>query len=131
MKNILLILFCFFNITLFGQDTNQICIPNNIAREILKDLNELDKLKELQKLNAEEINKLENKINTQDTIILKLEEKDKNSEIIINKTEEKNDLLEEDNKNLRKENKKLKIKNTVIEIFTGIVITTVVVLQFL
>ena len=131
MKNILLILFCFFNITLFGQDTNQICIPNNIAREILKDLNELDKLKELQKLNVEEINKLENKINTQDTIILKLEEKDKNSEIIINKTEEKNDLLEEDNKNLRKENKNLKIKNTVIEIFTGIVITTVVVLQFL
>lgn len=131
MKNILLILFCFFNITLFGQDTSQICIPSNIVREILRDLNELDKLKELQKLNLEEINKLEKKINTQDTIILKLEEKDKNSEIIINKTEEKNDLLEEDNKNLRKENKNLKIKNTVIEIFTGIVITTVVVLQFL
>ena len=50
MRTILFILFTFLTITLLGQNTIQkdttiTCIPNNVARQILKDLNELDKLK--------------------------------------------------------------------------------------
>jgi len=136
MKGILIILFCFFTGNVFTQDTSKtiikvddICIPNNIAKEILKDLNDLDRLKEIEKLNNEEIQTLEEKIKKQELIILALEEKNKNSELIISKTEEKVTLIDEDNKELRKQNKKLRIKNTVIEIFTGVAIGTMIILQ--
>jgi hypothetical protein len=131
LKNILLTFITVLTFSVFSQDSTQICIPNKIAVKILKDLNELDRLIELDSLNKEEVGKLEDKIENQNFIILNLEEKDKNNEAIINAVEEKNDLLEEDNKNLRKDIKKEKLKNTILKITTGAAVGIIIILQLL
>lgn len=131
LKNILLTFITLLTFSVFAQDSTQICIPNEVAIKILKDLNELDRLIELDSLNKEEVRKLEDKIKNQNFIILTLEEKDKNNQTIITAVEEKNDLLEEDNKNLRKQIKKEKIKSTILKITTGAAIGAIIILQLL
>lgn len=134
MKNILLfifITFCFFG---FGQktentDTTIICFPTEIGRQIMKDLNELDKLRKTSILDKKEIEDFEKKAKKQDSIISKLEEKDRNNEILVKSTEEKYKLVEEDNKDLRKEIKNIKIKNNIIEIVSGVIFATITYIQ--
>jgi hypothetical protein len=112
-------------------DTNEICFPSNVGKQILTDLNTLDKLKEEKKLTDNEIKTLEEKVVAQDSVISKLEQKDVNNKIIIESVKEKVTLVEEDNKNLRDENKKIKTKNTIIEIFSGALLTTVTLIGIL
>jgi hypothetical protein len=97
-------------------DTNNICIPSNVAKEILQELNKLDRLKEEKLLSDKEIVELEKKIKSQNLNIKDLEEKDLNNKILISANKEKYILIEEDNKNLRNEIKNVKTKNTIIEI---------------
>lgn len=131
MKTILLILFMIFGFKLYSQlDTNQIYIPTRVAREILLDLNLLDKLKKEQILTEKQIKELENKCKTQDSIIVSLEQKDLNNNILIETHKEKVNLLNEDNKQLREDIKKTKLKTTIVEVFTGVVLTTLTYLQF-
>jgi len=133
MKNLILFIFLTLSFLTFGQkeikDTSVICFPSEIGREVLKDLNELDKLKKLSILDKKEIDELVKKTNKQDTVIKDLEEKDRNSEVLIKSTEEKYKLIEEDNKDLRDQLKKIKIKNNIIEIVSGFVFATITYIQ--
>ena len=97
MKNLLFILFLLFAGYGFTQniektDTNEICIPVPVARQILLDLNELDRLTNEKKLTESEINELESKIKLQNGVIVFLEEKDSIGGVVLKKTEEKSNL---------------------------------------
>jgi|688.fasta_scaffold391805_2 hypothetical protein len=134
MKNILVILFMSVFTFGFSQkeisiDTNNICIPSNVAKEILQELNKLDRLKEEKLLSDKEIVELEKKIKSQNLNIKDLEEKDLNNKILISANKEKYILIEEDNKNLRNEIKNVKTKNTIIEIVSGLFFATITYIQ--
>jgi len=133
MKNIIFFIFLTFSSFVFTQktnvDTSIICFPTEIGKEVLKDLNELDKLRKTNILDKKEIEEFEKKVKDQDSIISKLEEKDRNNEILVKSTEEKYKLLEEDNNDLRKEIKNIKIKNNIIEIVSGVIFATITYIQ--
>ena len=128
MKKIILITFLLFSFVGFGQtkpqkeDTTTICFPVNVGKQILLDLNELDRLKKQSTLDEKQIQELENKITKEEGVIKFLEEKDSTSQVIIKDTEEKVKLLEDDNKDLRIDIKRTKTKNTIIEIVSGAVV---------
>jgi hypothetical protein len=105
-------------------DTSELCIPYGVAQKMLLDLNEYDKLKELSKLDKEEIKQLNNKIYFLDKTINTWKEKDSLSTQIVSKTEEKFKIISDQNDDLRKEIKKLKVKNTMTQIISGVLLTT-------
>lgn len=128
-KIILLLIFTSFVFIGFSQktktiDTSELCIPYGVAQKMLLDLNEYDKLKELSKLDKEEIKQLNNKIYFLDKTINTWKEKDSLSTQIVNKTEEKFKIISDQNDDLRKEIKKLKVKNTMTQIISGVLLTT-------
>jgi hypothetical protein len=128
MKKIILLTFFMVSFIGFNQtkpqkeDTTTICFPVNVGKQILLDLNELDKLKKQSILDQKEIKELETKVIKEEDVVKFLEQKDKNSEIIIKDTEEKVTLLDTENKELRKDIKKIKTKNTIIEIVSGSIV---------
>ena len=134
MKNILFLLFVLFSFISISQkeiknDTNEICFPSKVGKQILLDLNELDKLKETEKLTKKEIYELEKKVVKQDSIISKLEQKDVNNLLIVKSVEENYKLVEEDNKDLRGKIKSIGIKNNIIEIVTGVIMSSIIYIQ--
>lgn len=106
-------------------DTSEMCIPYSVAQNMLLDLNDYDRLKELSKLDKEEIKLLNNKIVYFEKSINAWEQKDSLSKEITTKTEEKFKIVSDQNEELIKEVKKLKVKNTVIEIIGGALLTTI------
>ncbi len=134
MKNILFLLFILFSFISISQkeiknDTNEICFPSKVGKQILIDLNELDKLRTTDKLTKTEIVELEKKVVKQDSMISKLEQKDVNNLLIVKSVEEKFKLVEEDNKDLRGRIKTLGIKNNIIEIVTGVIMSSIIYIQ--
>ena len=134
MKNVLLIVFLViyfvgFSQTKITEDTNFVCLPKNIAKKVLSDLNELDRVKKQLFLFEKETYQLELKINKQDSTIMDLTKKDENNKIIISSVEEKYKLVEEDNKDLRKEIKRLNTRNTIVEIVSGAILTAITFIQ--
>ncbi len=134
MKNLILIICLMIGFVSYSQkqnpvDTNEICMPSDVAKKILLDLNLLDKLKKDQMLCETQILELENKCEIQSDIISILEEKDKNNQVIIEAHKEKFNLVEEDNKELRKDIKKIKTRATIVEVFSGAVLTTITLFQ--
>lgn len=134
MKNVLLIVFLVISFVGFSQtkiteDTNFVCLPKNIAKKVLSDLNELDRVKKQLFLFDKETYQLELKINKQDSTIMDLTKKDENNKIIISSVEEKYKLVEEDNKDLRKEIKRLNTRNTIVEIVSGAILTAITFIQ--
>lgn len=129
MKRLITFLILFNTLTIFGQtgvkDSNQICLPYTIGRQILLDLNELDRLREESKLTKLEIIELEKKSIKQDGIINVLEEKDSNSIQIIKMTEDKFKIVNEENEKLRGDIRKLKTKTTIIEIVGTAILTSI------
>jgi len=129
MKKILIILFLFLTNITFSQecckkeDTTNMCFPVEVGKQILIDLNELDRLKEEKKLYDSEIELLNSKIDKQDTIIKLKDEKFVNCEKIVSEVENKVIVLSEENNELKKDVKKLKRKNTIIEIVSGSLVT--------
>jgi hypothetical protein len=128
-KIILLLIFTSFVFIGLSQktktiDTSELCIPYGVAQKMLLDLNEYDKLKELSKLDKEEIKQLNNKIYFLDKTINTWKEKDSLSTQIVSKTEEKFKIISDQNDDLRKEIKKLKVKNTMTQIISGVLLTT-------
>ena len=123
MKNIIFFIFLTFSSFVFTQktnvDTSIICFPTEIGKEVLKDLNELDKLRKTNILDKKEIEEFEKKV----------KDKDRNNEILVKSTEEKYKLVEEDNNDLRKEIKNIKIKNNIIEIVSGVIFATITYIQ--
>jgi hypothetical protein len=128
MKKIILIVFLMFSFVGLNQtkpqkeDTTKICFPVNVGKQILLDLNDLDRLKKQSDLDKKEIKQLENKVVKEEGVIKFLEQKDSTNQVIIKDTEEKVILLDDDNKNLRKDIKKIKTKNTIIEIVSGAIV---------
>lgn len=129
-------LLLFFTISFYSfsqkdikNDTNQICFPTSVGRQIVSDLNELDKLRDLKKLTDNEISDLEKKIVKQDSIISKLEQKDINNQLIVAGVEEKYKLVEEDNKDLRNKLKWAGIKTNIVEIVSGFLMATFVYIE--
>lgn len=104
------------------EDTSEMCMPYSVAQKILLDLNDYDRVKQVNVLNEKEIKELYTKILFQDKIIMTWEEKDSVSNVIIAKTEEKVEIYKEENKTLAKENKRLKTKNTLFTIISGAII---------
>jgi len=129
MKRFITFIILFNIFTVFGQtniiDSNQICLPYTIGRQILLDLNELDRLKEESKLTRIEIIELEKKSIKQDGIITMLEEKDSNNVEIIRMTEEKFKIVNDENQKLRDDVRKLKTKTTIIEIVGAAILTSI------
>ncbi len=136
MKNFLLIIMFLVSFVGFSQtnnkpqviktDTTKICFPVEVGRQILIDLNECDKNKELLKLSNLQIGELENKVVQKDNIIQSLEQKDSLNSVIVIKTEEKFNIVNDENVKLRKEIKTIKTKRTIIEgvlgLFSGVLV---------
>jgi hypothetical protein len=136
MKILISITFILFSFFVFSQketniDTNEICIPSVVVKKILLDLNELDRLKDNEKLTKKEISELETKVVKQDSIISKLEQKDDTNQVIIRSWTEKYNLVEEDNKDLRGKLKWIEIKNNIIEIVSGALMASIVYIELL
>lgn len=112
-------------------DTSEMCIPYGVAQKMLLDLNDYDRLKELSKLDKEEIKQLNNKIVYLEKSINTWEQKDSLSKEIVSKTEEKFKIISDQNDELRKEVKKLKVKNTFISIISGAVLSTLTVFSIM
>ena len=117
MKNIVTLIFLLFSFTTIAQkemqiDTNLICFPNSIGKQILNDLNDLDRLKSIEIKTTKEISELEKKIIFQEKSISTLEETNSHSLRIIGLTEEKVNLLDQENKQLMVDIGKIKTKNT-------------------
>jgi|688.fasta_scaffold203651_5 hypothetical protein len=134
MKKIILLTILLSSFNSFSQktttpDTSKICFPTEVGKQIMLDLNELDRLKENEKLTEKEINELGTKIVKQDSVISKLEQKDVNNQLIVKGVEEKYKLVEEDNKNLRKELKWIGVKNNIIEIVSGALMASIVYIE--
>lgn len=135
MKKIILLFFIFNFLTVFGQkspetDSSEICFPYHVGQQILLDLNDYDKVKDLLKLSENEIDTLNLIINKKDGIIKFMEQKDTTYQKIIGFKDEKFNLVNEENKNLRSDIHKLKTKNTIIEIVAGFFIMSITYLQF-
>lgn len=134
MKTFLILILFLIPLTVFSQkeiknDTSEICFPTEVGRQIVSDLNELDKLRDLKKLTDKEIIDLEKKIIKQDSIISKLEQKDIKNQLIVAGVEEKFKLVEQDNKDLRGKLKWAGIKTNIIEIVSGALMASFVYIQ--
>lgn len=130
MKKLLTILFSIFvamNVlaqtnTTNNKDTSKMCIPYSVAKQILIDLNDYDRLKELSKLDKEEIIELNKKIYFLEKTNSSLVEKDSLNLLIIQSKDEKYSIIDNEIKDLKKENKRLKIKNGLFNIISGLII---------
>ena len=134
MKKIILLTILLSSFNTFSQktitpDTSKICFPTEVGKQIMLDLNELDRLKENEKLTEKEINELGTKIVKQDSVISKLEQKDVNNQLIVKGVEEKYKLVEEDNKNLRKDLKWSGIKTNIVEIVSGVIMSSIIYIE--
>jgi hypothetical protein len=133
MKNIFLLLFSIFvaNVSFTQQkpktEPTEMSIPYDVAQKMLLDLNDYDRLKELSKLDKEEIKQLNNKILYLEKTIITWEQKDTLNKEIISNVEQKFKIVNDQNDELRKEVKKLKTKNTITQIISGALITTLTV----
>ncbi len=107
-------------------DTTKLCFPVEVGRQILLDLNECDKNKELLKLTEKEVVELNNKITQKDNVITSLNQKDSLSSVIITKTEEKFKIVNDDNEKLRKDMKKMRTKHIIVESITGFISATLI-----
>lgn len=103
--------------------TEEICMPPDVAKKVMMDLNKLDSTTAILELEKSENSELRKKIVLQSNIILALEQKNEMSQQIINKTNEKFDIVDNINKELTTDIKKLKRKNTIIEIVSGVLIS--------
>jgi len=128
MKKIFIIVFSFLFINFFysqksNNDKTEICLPYEVAKKILIDLNDYDNIKQLSILDKKEISELNKKIFFLEKTNNLLHIKDSiNNEILI-QTERKIEIKDSEIKNLNKENKKLKIKNSLYNIISFAIIT--------
>lgn len=119
----------------FGQkpttkDSSEVCFPYNVGQQILLDLNDYDRLKNILKLTENEVDTLELKVKKQEGVINFLESNTVMYKDIITQKDEKFKVVDEENKNLRNDIHNLKTKNTIIEIVAGFLIASITYVQF-
>jgi|TARA_R110000868_G_scaffold11055_4_gene54282 hypothetical protein len=96
-----------------------------VGRQVLLDLNEFDRTKELLNSSKNEIIELEKKVLKQGNEIKSLELIDSTSQILIIKSDEKFKIVEKENKKLNDDMGKLKTKNTIIEVISGALVVAI------
>jgi hypothetical protein len=106
------------------QDTSEICIPYGVAQKMLLDLNDYDRLKEINKLNEKQIIQLNDKVFYMEKSILSWQKLDSTNKILVSNTEQKFKIMSDENERLRKEFKKHKVKSTFIQVVGGSIILT-------
>lgn len=125
-KNILLIIFTFLCLGFLSQknnsDTSQMCIPYPVAKQILLDLNNYDKLQEVVKTYKEEIYELNKKTQVLQKENDSWEKEDSLNREIITEKNKAIEIIKEENKDLRDENKRIKTKNTLYNIISAVII---------
>ena len=135
MKRLFLMLLLVLPVMAFSQkvnvDTNVICVPYKVAKQMALDLNRLDSLTAIHKLTVKELSETQKKVEVQGSIISTMELKEKNYELQIEKEKEKFGIVETQNEDLRKQVKKLKTRNTLIEIVGGALLTTLTVFSII
>jgi hypothetical protein len=127
MKKLILTYFILFSSFCFTQtitktDSTQICLPYQVGRRILIELNDGDRNKELLRVSNQEIKLLKEKVIFKDSTIMDLKKTIEIADQVSKKNEEKFKIVNEDNETLRKDNNLLKLKNTISNIVSGIVI---------
>lgn len=133
MKKLFLLffIFIFVNISFSQQkpktEPTEMCIPYDVAQKMMLELNDYDRLKELSKLDKEEIKQLNNKVLYLEKSINTWEEKDSLNKEIVSSVQEKFKIVNKQNEELRTEVKKLKAKNTFTQIISGALLTTLTV----
>jgi len=127
MNKTILLFFLLISTNFFSQkiDSTQIYFPYTVGRQVLLDLNELDRTKELLISSKNEIIELEKKVLKQDNEIKSLELIDSTSQILIIKSDEKFKIVEKENKKLNDDMGKLKTKNTIIEVISGALVVAI------
>ena len=127
MNKTILLFFLLISTNIFSQkiDSTQIYFPYTVGRQVLLDLNELDRTKELLISSKNEIIELEKKVLKQDNEIKSLELIDSTSQILIIKSDEKFKIVEKENKKLNDDMGKLKTKNTIIEVISGALVVAI------
>lgn len=104
-------------------DTNNTCIPNEVVRKILLDLNDYDRLKEIVVTYKNEIYELNSKVvflNKENDAWIQTDNLNKQIILEKNKTIE---IYKSENQDLKKENKRLKTKNGLYMILSAIIVT--------
>ena len=129
MKNTILILFILINMIGYGQksktiDTSEMCIPYGVAQKMLLDLNDYDRVKEINKLNEKQIFQLNDKILYMEKSLSSWQQIDSTNKLLVSNTEEKFKIVADENERLRKDFKKYKVKNTFIQVIGGSIILT-------
>jgi serine phosphatase RsbU (regulator of sigma subunit) len=134
-KNILLIIFTFLCLGFLSQknnsDTSQMCIPYPVAKQILLDLNNYDKLQEVVKTYKEEIYELNKKTQVLQKENDSWEKEDSLNREIISEKNKAIEIIKEENKGLREENKRIKTKNTLYNIISAVIIAPLTYLALL
>lgn len=127
MNKTILLFFLLISTNIFSQkiDSTQIYFPYTVGRQVLLDLNEFDRTKELLNSSKNEIIELEKKVLKQDNEIKSLELIDSTSQILIIKSDEKFKIVEKENKKLNDDMGKLKTKNTIIEVISGALVVAI------
>jgi serine phosphatase RsbU (regulator of sigma subunit) len=98
------------------------CIPYPVAKQILLDLNNYDKLQEVVKTYKEEIYELNKKTQVLQKENDSWEKEDKLNREIISEKNKAIEIIKEENKGLREENKRIKTKNTLYNIISAVII---------
>lgn len=124
------------SLTVFSQkdtniDSNRICFPVLVAKQIAKDLMSGDSAKATLKLVEEQLKETENELAIKDNTISVLKEKNENSEEIIDAERSKFSVLEEHTKKIEFQLKKEKVKNKFKSIISYSVIGVITVLLIL
>lgn len=131
MKTLLISIFLIVgNMSIFSQtnkkvvvDTNLTCIPNDVARKILLDLNDYDRLKAVIITYEKEIYELNNKIVLLEKETQSWSKSDSLNNEIIKEKNKTIEIFKNENQDLKKENKRLKTKNGLYMILSAIIIT--------
>lgn len=131
MKTLLILIFLIVgNMSIFSQtnkkvvvDTNLTCIPNDVARKILLDLNDYDRLKAVIITYEKEIYELNNKIVLLEKETQSWSKSDSLNNEIIKEKNKTIEIFKNENQDLKKENKRLKTKNGLYMILSAIIIT--------
>jgi len=125
-KNILLLIILFVNVIIFSQknntDTSEMCIPYSVAKKILVDLNNYDKLQEISKTYKEEIFELNKKTEVLTKENDAWQKEDKLNREIISEKNKAIQIYKDENKDLKQENERLKTRNVLYNIISAVII---------
>lgn len=125
-KNILILIIMFFCLNVFSQknntDTSEMCIPYSVAKKILIDLNNYDKLQEISKTYKEEIFELNKKTEVLNKENDAWQKEDKLNREIISEKNKAIDIYKSENEDLKEENKRLKTRNVLYNIISAVII---------